>query len=110
MAPQMVNGGYIGKQPETAHDPASPTHETCWIWKPSAGTEHWILYRGPSADHPYVDPGPLATDVWLRIERLGDAGSFANLVAFVTWVLDRLASQGRANAATDVELLTHAIS
>jgi hypothetical protein len=110
MTPQTINGIYMGKQPETVDDPNSPLHETCWIWKPSAGTEHWMLYRGPAADHPYVDPGPGNPDVWIEIEYVDGPELFPNLVAFIGWVLDRLLAQGRANGATDVELRTHTVS
>jgi hypothetical protein len=105
----MGLGGFSGKQPETVSDPASPLHETCWIWKPNAATEFWILYRGPSADHPYVDSGSGEPDVWLEVEHLDGPDAFADAAEFVAWVLDRLLGQGRRNLPTDVELRTHTI-
>jgi len=109
MAPQMGLGEFAGKQPQTASDPDSTLHETCWIWKPAAATEVWILYRGPSTDHPYVDPGSGQPDVWLEIEYLDGPDVFADVAAFVAWVLARLLAQGRRNLPTDIELRTHTI-
>lgn len=110
MAPQLANGVYVGKQPETVTDPHSPRIETCWIWKPTPAAEHWILYRGPSSDHPYAEPSAVEPDVWLEIEYLDGPGLFLDVGAFVAWVLDRLLGQGRRNLPTDIELLTHSIT
>lgn len=110
MAPQLGIGTFVGKQPETASDPAAPVHETCWIWKPTAATEHWVLYRGPPADHPYVDPGPGSPDVWLEIAYLDGPEVIAGVTAFETWVLARLLAQGRSHDPADVELWTHTVT
>jgi len=109
MAPQLNDGSFSGKQPEVPSDPEMPLHETCWIWKPEAGIEHWVLYAGPPAAHPYVAPSSTATDVWLRIEHLDSASAHADLPAFVAWVLARLGAQGRPNAASDVLVRTHTV-
>ena len=109
MAPQMGNGTFTGKQPQTVSDPSTTLHETCWIWKPAAATEFWILYRGPSADHPYVDPASGEPDVWLEVEYLDDSDLLANVAAFIAWVLARLLGQGRRHLPTDIELRSHTI-
>jgi hypothetical protein len=72
-------------------------------------TEVWILYRGPSFDHPYVDPSPLTPLVWVEYEYLGGPELFPDPAAFVAWVLARLLTQGRRNLPTDIELRTHTI-
>lgn len=109
MAPQMGLGSFTTKQPQTVSDPDSPRHETCWIWKPTVATEFWILYRGPAADHPYVDPASGEPDVWLEVEYVDGPDLFANVAAFVAWVLARLLAQGRRNLPTDIELRSHTI-
>ena len=103
----MDIGSAVGRQPQTVSDPNSPRHETCWIWKPTQATEDWILYRGPAADFPYVDPSAAEPDVWLEIECVGGPGFFTNVPEFIAWVLNRLLTQGRRNLPTDLELRTH---
>ncbi|MFI5402993.1 MAG: hypothetical protein ACHQ1G_08665 [Planctomycetota bacterium] len=105
----MRQGTYTGKQALTASDPSTGLHETCWIWSPTPATELWILYRGPAADHPYVDPGPAEPHVWLEIEYAGGPELFADVPEFMTWVLARLFLQGRQNLPSDIELRSHMI-
>jgi len=109
MAPQIDTGNYVGKQPDIPADPTTPLHETFWVWKPAPGVEHWVLYAGPPAAHPYVAPSSGAPDVWLRVEYDGPASVHPDLTAFVTWVLARLGTQGRPNAPTDVLVRSHTV-
>jgi len=109
MAPQTSSGIFAGKQPQTVSDPNSPLHEACWIWTPTPATEFWILYRGPPADYPYVDPAQGAPDVWLQVEYLDGPDLFTDVAAFISWVLARLFRQGRQNLPSDIELRLHTI-
>ena len=110
MAPELIEGTFVGKQPQTVTDPLAPTHETCWIWKPTAATEFWILYRGPHFAHPYVEPGVGNPDVWLQIEHLGGPELFMDVAEFTAWVLARLLAQGRPNGPQDIEVRVHTVT